>query len=598
MNRHCFLFPAGMALAVLFGCSTPGPALSKMAQPPPPPPYQVEAVEVFRGANAKWTVKWEPGNGLVHLTGPGLPVPEHEALGEGPREPAVLASTLNLVVKTWGDTLGLRNLQVEYVSGSRAGNVWFLRGSLSRDGVPVWGRVDCGITKTGKAVLLSSRVPPGAAELGIKSESNPRDAEKKALVAAGLQDKARLDPKKTQLVIWWNEAAPQPEPPKLAYRVFIEPRPGIDKKGGTYVLAADGLKQLDFKSSSRDLCSGARSAGAPALAGDGARASRTSLPAPRAQNPQAIQVRALVRTGTGAAGATSLEPMPFIDVVWQSNGADQTLRTDDNGMLPNIAAKAGDKLKTSLTGQLLGGTMPDVAFQMEVGPGPIAFDIVDPAPPLTQLLDRATVWHWVACAHKEMAAVLGATPQLDSLRKLWCSLGGTCSSEFNPRWLYFSSDAGLCPSWAFDTVILHEWGHALDHAYGEIEDGAVPEAWADIVAMFLTRQPEIGLGCHHAGVPLRRGDYAIPNNGHGHAAEPLIRFAWQVREDLIKMHGPQAGEAQAHSLFFGLVGRDPPTMAAFVEGVLLADDNDDNLTTDSPNYQILKAAAQANGLWN
>lgn len=58
--------------------------------------------------------------------------------------------------------------------------------------------------------------------------------------------------------------------------------------------------------------------------------------------------------------------------------------------------------------------------------------------------------------------------------------------------------------------------------------------------------------------------------GHHHAGEPLVGFAWQVRQAFVQQYG-EAGAAWADRLFLAQVALLPPDILDFAERVIVAE---------------------------
>ena len=169
----------------------------------------------------------------------------------------------------------------------------------------------------------------------------------------------------------------------------------------------------------------------------------------------------------------------------------------------------------------------------------------------------------------------------------------------NPSLNFFRSNAD-CANTAYDTVVMHEYGHFVDDMTGGSSDQGLGEGWGDIFSMYLLDYPVIGEG--FLKKPLDGIDY-IRHGENNYQYKPWDKiheqgqawggFAWKLRKSLIAQLGQAAGAAMAEALVLPVIyakARDIPKAMA---QVMLNDmDKDGHM----PHEALIRATAQAHGI--
>lgn len=192
-------------------------------------------------------------------------------------------------------------------------------------------------------------------------------------------------------------------------------------------------------------------------------------------------------------------------------------------------------------------------------------------------------------------------------------------SELRKDATFFVGAGASRPNTAYDTVVMHEYGHFLHDRIGSIANVspcsgpyALTEGLADIVALFASGQTKIGADFFGAGAPIR--DYSVATftaaygaSGRQHdgldctllagAPEPhehgeaLAGFAWKLRTLL--------GATLAEDLVFGALAANPASMQGFVDTVFILSGTPafggTGSPSSSPHYAALRTAAAAHG---
>ncbi|MHC4516683.1 MAG: hypothetical protein ACYS5W_23735, partial [Planctomycetota bacterium] len=142
-----------------------------------------------------------------------------------------------------------------------------------------------------------------------------------------------------------------------------------------------------------------------------------------------------------------------------------------------------------------------------------------------------------------------------------------------------------------------EWGHGLDDAFGGItQTDGLSEGWGDIMAMYRSGQPIVGVGFRTNGSAIRTGlntrTYPVSSTSVHAKGETWMGFAWDVRTNLITALGSAAGIAVADKIVVGSIVANARNQPDAVREVFILDDNDANLNNGTPHYAQLSAAAK------
>ena len=170
----------------------------------------------------------------------------------------------------------------------------------------------------------------------------------------------------------------------------------------------------------------------------------------------------------------------------------------------------------------------------------------------------------------------------------------------NAYWDYtginlFSEGGGCAATDQMADVIYHEYGHGLQQfiydPYSPSYSGTgLSEGCSDYWAMSLVNSPCLGNGFFGEGTCLRDGENTLqyPANSCGGSVhcmgEYIMGSLWKMRENLIALHGYDAGVQIADELFYwGQTGR-PFNDPDYLTEILIADDNDGSIANGTPNY--------------
>ena len=219
------------------------------------------------------------------------------------------------------------------------------------------------------------------------------------------------------------------------------------------------------------------------------------------------------------------------------------------------------------------------------------------------ILAQTTAYHYVTAARR---ALVDAGLDADALGPAITTnvnIADSCNAYFSPggRTLNFFRSGGGCNNSAEASIVLHEYGHVADDAFGGIHDGGLSEGWGDTLACFLLGRPVVGGDLFQDGTDMRScaNDYRYPRGGRDEEHElgqAWAGFAWDVRTGLVDRLGADQGAALASALVLPSLGTDAPDIPSAVREVFLRDDDDGDLGNGTPHWDVLLAAAQRHRL--
>jgi len=185
--------------------------------------------------------------------------------------------------------------------------------------------------------------------------------------------------------------------------------------------------------------------------------------------------------------------------------------------------------------------------------------------------------------------------------------GGTCNAFYssqNGSVNFYRTGGGCNNSGLIADIIYHEWGHGF-HAWSLRSgsfDGSLSEGAADTVAFLLTNHHIIGPSFRTDGGGIRNvePDRRYPENYSTRQAVHTngLIFAGAMWDLVRELEGRYSRE-QANEVVAGLLAgalRGGPGIATVGEEVLLADDDDGDLSNGTPHYCEIVAAFEPHGL--
>ncbi len=225
----------------------------------------------------------------------------------------------------------------------------------------------------------------------------------------------------------------------------------------------------------------------------------------------------------------------------------------------------------------------------------------------SQTSERDAYYH-VNRAHDWVKAIDPAFTACDFELKTYVELSDNCNAFWDGVSLNFFIAGSGCPASAqLPDIVYHEYGHAVnDNLYftngrpAGMDNFALQEALADVNAAFMLDDPVIGNGFFGTGTSLRTiaDDKIWPfdeNSVDAQSAGLILAGAmWDLRQSV----GLPIAQSLFHFARYGLPD-DPNDGKAFNEyfiEVLVADDNDANLSNGTPHYTQIVNAFNAHGI--
>jgi hypothetical protein len=448
----------------------------------------------------------------------------------------------------------------------------------------VGGRADVRVHERGVVSMFGSRAVPIPNGFTATPTIDADLARALARDHLGLTDGAAapelVRPDPAELVVWADTSSSTPTEPRLAWAVDVDERAGrlvvgtvfVDARRGTVLHHRDDVHAC----------------------GHGT----TGEPPPAPPADLVGNVKAWTNTGLAATDPLTLVPLARVRVTAAGVGS---AFTDQNGdfTIP-YSGSAPVALTVEPIGRHLGTMWPSqgtaVKATLQATPG---------APTNVQLLtgsagqfDRAqtTTYWWTDRGNEFVRAIVGNAPQMGWIDSVVATvnIAATCNAFYTRNSINFYAAGGGCSNTAFSTVVLHEWGHGLDDAFGSISqvDG-LSEGWGDTVAMFVSGDPVVGRGFSTNGGSVRTGlnTHTYPAGGGVHRmGETWMGFCWDVRRNLQASLGA-AGIAIAERIVIGSIVANAINQPDAVREVFLLDDDDGNLQNGTPHYAELSAAA-------
>jgi hypothetical protein len=184
------------------------------------------------------------------------------------------------------------------------------------------------------------------------------------------------------------------------------------------------------------------------------------------------------------------------------------------------------------------------------------------------------------------------------------NIDAACNAYWDGSALNFlragSNGAGrmVCVNTAYADVVMHEYGHGVDEAMGGILDRGYSEGFGDALAVIATRQPCVGRDLLGAGTCLRRAtDVAswppADTDEEHEVGRRYAGFVWELITRLKAVYPPETAFEVARQLVLGAAAANPANIPDAVRLSFVVDDDDGDLTTCSPHFLMLAAAADS-----
>jgi hypothetical protein len=216
----------------------------------------------------------------------------------------------------------------------------------------------------------------------------------------------------------------------------------------------------------------------------------------------------------------------------------------------------------------------------------------------TTLWHFHVVWDWLALrwpSHSWLGSNVPANVDITS---------GACNAYYTGGTINFLQGAsGSCNNFGqVADVLYHEVGHGIHHYIlaGGTFASDISEGSADFVSATINDDPEVGPNSRWDGGYVReiRTDRVFPDDVSGEVHnDGLIwaSFLWDLREQWTGDQGDEAGAEATDTLFLGAL-QQGPTLTDAYEAVILADDDDGDLSNSTPHACELVDLLMEHGL--
>lgn len=308
---------------------------------------------------------------------------------------------------------------------------------------------------------------------------------------------------------------------------------------------------------------------------------------------------------------SSLEPLAHLKMT--INGTDYY--TDSAGLLdvPNLNAPLTATVKlegkwSKVNAMFSGGAVPTFQNTITVSGGNYIF------PTTTPSSDRhVNAYYHVNTVHDFMKGFFPAFNYLDFPMNTNVDVTGSCNAFYSGQntSINFYTAGNGCNSLAnVADVVYHEYGHGINHQFyrwqgvGSMRNRALNEAHADIWGMSISKNPILGEGFTTTGGFIRRYDinpkvYPQDLVGEEHADGEIIAGAWW---DLGILLGSVDSMTKLftktyYDLSDGPNGTEGEVYHQVLISALLNDDNDNNLSNGSPNFNEIVKAFRDHGIY-
>ncbi len=415
-----------------------------------------------------------------------------------------------------------------------------------------------------------------------------------------------------QLVIWADVDAAARTTPQLAWEVKLD-HAELRQVGRAYVDARNGRVleyQTDFHECSFGCSNRAHRAAAPRL--------ERSLALARALQPRVVVEQGEPGAGVNVQGTivawaqtdtkphSALQPIPLANVLVQVTGGNNGY-TDASGKF-DIAH--GGTTQVTVTFRFAGRRVASTTAQQGTqfsGSAPVT-----PGVPATITVyasgsgqldwSQSTAYWGTDLVNEYYRRIMNNAPSLNRMDtvQVFTNLNSSCNAHYTNFTTNFYAESAQCYNTAYPTVVEHEWGHGLDDNYGGIsQTDGLSEGWGDTIAIYRTGQPILGEDFFKNGDDVRTAlnTYKYPAGGGPHqAGQTWMGFNWTLRDLLIKRHGATKGIDIAEHIVLPSIVANARNQPDAVREVFILDDDDNDLTNGTPNYDDLAAAALSRNL--
>lgn len=218
--------------------------------------------------------------------------------------------------------------------------------------------------------------------------------------------------------------------------------------------------------------------------------------------------------------------------------------------------------------------------------------------------------------HNVMKSRFPTFTGMDSPLPTMVDVSGACNAFYSGTAINFFAAGSGCNSFAeIADIVYHEYAHGINENFYSFISGtgmsnsALNEAYADVWAISITGDPQLGKNSFVGGGIIRRYDavpqvYPIDLDGSMFTADPhkngqiIAGTWWDVAVNI--------GNVDTMARIFtdtyydvadGPDGAEGPLFQTILTDALMADDNDGNLLNGTPHYSQIVAAFAKHGIY-
>ena len=178
-----------------------------------------------------------------------------------------------------------------------------------------------------------------------------------------------------------------------------------------------------------------------------------------------------------------------------------------------------------------------------------------------------------------------------------------CNAYYTGGTINFAARYGSCANTGrLGDVIYHEYGHGVHH-YGLLAGGFagdLSEGTADYISASILDDPQVGVGFFSDSRFLRdiSIDRIYPDNSNGQVHNDgriWGSFLWNLREAWQQTYGEELGATRVDELMLRAMSQGP-SLTTVGDAVILADDDDGDLSNGTPHACELQELLDQHGL--
>lgn len=309
------------------------------------------------------------------------------------------------------------------------------------------------------------------------------------------------------------------------------------------------------------------------------------------------QVTGTVWTEAGTStGSTASQELGDLVVNRSPSGA---VTTEADGRFAFTSGGGATNLTSTLSGPhsriqtMVGSVMARSRAATPASPADLTYNATGAAQ-----LAQTTAFYWTNQGFELASDILNPTDLPNLLTVV--NRPGQCNAYWNGSSINFYQAGGSCPNMAYDSVVLHEYGHGIDARKGGILNSGYSEGFGDAVSILGTRDSCVGQDFFGAGTCLRDAKDLVmwPLGGDGVHAQGrrYAGFVWELVQQLKSTYSEGPAYSVARQLVMGTAKANPSDIPDAVKLSFIVDDDDGNLANGTPHFKELAAAADSRNL--